>query len=173
MESRRFMIKGLQLPIKAYESGNLCFFKTYANAKPNSLAKKMQELHLSYSRLPSPLKHHLRLSSLRTRRVSRSLHLGQLARLSARLPGVDRLGDHDSLHAVLRLGSVVGCVSGLRLLDDFPVWATRFALPAGLEKLAHLEAREGVGFGVEDDVGEREDVVRGEEEVEVFQRLSL
>jgi hypothetical protein len=36
-----------------------------------------------------------------------------------------------------------------------------------------LEAGESVGFGVEDDVCERKDVVRGEEEVEVFESFGL
>jgi len=36
-----------------------------------------------------------------------------------------------------------------------------------------LEAWEGVGFGVEDDICQRQDVVGAEEEVEVFERLGL
>jgi len=36
-----------------------------------------------------------------------------------------------------------------------------------------LEAGESVGFGVEDDVCEGQDVVGGEEEVEVFEGLGL
>lgn len=49
----------------------------------------------------------------------------------------------------------------------------RFPLPARLEQLAHLEAREGMCFGVEDDVREGEQVVGGEEEVEVFEGFGL
>ena len=49
----------------------------------------------------------------------------------------------------------------------------RFARPAGGEQLAELEAREGVGFGIEDDAIEREDVGRPEEKVEVFECFGL
>lgn len=35
---------------------------------------------------------------------------------------------------------------------------SRLTLPAGVEEFAELEAREGMGFGVEDDVGEGEEV---------------
>lgn len=46
-------------------------------------------------------------------------------------------------------------------------------LPARLEQAAHVEARQGVRLGVPDDLVEWEDVVGGEEEVEVFQCLGL
>lgn len=48
-----------------------------------------------------------------------------------------------------------------------------FPLPARLEQLAHLEAREGVCFGVEDHVAEGQEVVGREEEVEVFEGFGL
>lgn len=58
-------------------------------------------------------------------------------------------------------------------MDEFAIGTTRLALPAGLEELAHLEAGEGVGFGVEDDVSKGKDVVRGEEKIEVFECFGL
>lgn len=48
-----------------------------------------------------------------------------------------------------------------------------FALPARPEELAKLEAREGVGFGVEDDLVKRKHTAIGEQQVEVLQSLRL
>ena len=50
---------------------------------------------------------------------------------------------------------------------------SRFALPARLEAPDELEAWEDVGFGVDDDGVEGEEVGGGEEEVEVFEGFGL
>ena len=57
--------------------------------------------------------------------------------------------------------------------DDSPRGVPWHALPPGREGRAHVEAREWMCFGVEDDLVEREDVVVREEQVEIFKRFSL
>jgi hypothetical protein len=131
-------------------------------------------------RHPGPLQNNLRRSRLRIRLISSRLHLRQLAGLRALCSVHNSPRNLDRLHAVLRLSRLaVGSslrrhlLFSRRVVNELAIRATRLALPASLEELAHLEAGESMGFGVEDDVGEREMVVRGEEEVEVFEGFRL
>lgn len=134
--------------------------------------------HISNLRYPRPLQDYLRRSKLRLCFISRRLHLGEIARLRALLLVINRPCDFDRLHAVLGLDRVVALAIRLRFrfgwrVDQFTIGTARLALPTCLEELAHLEAREGVGLSVEDDVCEREHVVGAEEEVKVFEGFSL
>jgi len=131
-------------------------------------------------RHPRPLQNNLRRSRLRIRLIGSRLHLRQLARLRALCSIRNSPSDLDRLHTVLPLSwlAVAGRFSrrlllSRRIVNELAIRTTRLALPARLEELAHLEAGESVGFGVEDDVGEREVVVCGEEEVEVFECFGL
>ena len=54
------------------------------------------------------------------------------------------------------------------ILDDLPLRVSRLPPPARGERRRHVEAREGVCLGVEDDLVQGEEVVRREEEVKVL-----
>lgn len=74
----------------------------------------------------------------------------------------------------LRLALSLALALALLLNNQIPLLVARKARPPRLEPLfARVEAREGVGFGVEHDFVEREYVVGAEEEVHVFQRFGL
>lgn len=56
-----------------------------------------------------------------------------------------------------------------RLINNrLPIPISSFPLPSSEEIFTQLEMRECVGFGVEDDFVQGEDIVWSEEEVEVF-----
>jgi hypothetical protein len=64
--------------------------------------------------------------------------------------------------------SSCSCTNGTRLVNQLPLTISLLPPPPREEEFSKFETWEGVGFSVEDDFVEGEDVVWSEEEVEVF-----
>lgn len=58
-------------------------------------------------------------------------------------------------------------------LDYLPILVSRLALPTCREQRRHLEPREGMGLGINDNAVQRQQVIGREEEVEILQSLRL